>query len=276
MDTPHVSVGRKFSKTMNRIDRKFQELKKKKKKALIVYLTVGYPNVATTEELVSELSQAGVDMFELGVPFSDPLADGPVIQEASTFALKHHVNLDSVFFLAKRLRKEIDKPLIVMGYYNPILSYGLERFAISAKLSGLDGVIVPDLPMEESRELRAILNKYKMHLIDFVAPTTDSSRIKKIAKTSKGFIYYVSLTGVTGIRDKLPKGIINRLNYLKRTVKTPICVGFGISGKQQFKYITKYCDGAIVGSAIIKKIRENLGNKNLVSKVVSFTKSLIP
>lgn len=261
---------------MNRIDKKFQELKKKKRKAFIVYLTVGYPDIVTTEKLVLELSKVGVDMFELGMPFSDPLADGPVIQESSTSALKHNISLESVFSLTKRLRKKIDKPIVTMGYFNPIFNYGLERFAKDAKLCGLDGAIVPDLPIEEARELRVCLNKYKLHLIDFIAPTTDLSRIKKIAKASKGFIYYVSLTGVTGARDRLPKDILDRLNYLKKFVKIPICVGFGISQRKQFKSITKFSDGAIIGSAIIKKIRENLGTKDLTHKVVNFVKNLIP
>ncbi len=261
---------------MNRIDKKFKELKKKKKKASIVYLTVGYPNIDTTEKLVLELAKQGVDIFELGMPFSDPLADGPVIQESSTFALRHNINLESVFSLTKRLRKKINNPIVTMGYFNPILSYGQERFAKAARLSGLDGAIVPDLPIEESGELRKAIHRQKLYLIDFLAPTTDSSRVRKIAKSAGGFIYYVSLTGVTGARNKLPKDIVKRLKYLKKIVKIPICVGFGISQKKQFVAITKFCDGAIIGSAIIKKIKENLGKKNLVSKVASFTKNLFP
>ena len=261
---------------MNRIDKKFLELKLNKKKAFIVYLTVGYPNIATTEKLVLELSRAGVDMFELGVPFSDPLADGPIIQESSTFALKHKINLDNIFSLVERLRKKINKPLLIMGYYNPILTYGLERFARNAKSCGLDGIIVPDLPIEEANQLRAYLNKFKIRLIDFLTPTTDLSRIRRIAKVSKGFIYYVSLTGVTGARKKLPTDILKRLGYLKRFIKIPICVGFGISNREQFKSVTKFSDGAIVGSAIIKKIRENLDRRDLRQKVVSFVKKFTP
>lgn len=257
---------------MNRIDKKFLELKLNKKKAFIVYLTVGYPNITTTEKLVLKLSRAGVDIFELGVPFSDPLADGPVIQESSTFALKHKINLDNIFSLAERLRKKINKPLLIMGYYNPIFTYGLERFARNAKSCGLDGIIVPDLPIEEANQLRAYLNKFKMCLIDFLTPTTDLSRLRRIAKVSKGFIYYVSLTGVTGTRKKLPADILKRLAYLKRFIKIPICVGFGISNREQFKSVTKFSDGAIVGSAIVKKIRENLDRRDLIQKIVSFVK----
>jgi len=257
---------------MNRIDKKFLELKLNKKKAFIVYLTVGYPNITTTEKLVLKLSRAGVDIFELGVPFSDPLADGPVIQESSTFALKHKINLDNIFSLAERLRKKINKPLLIMGYYNPIFTYGLERFARNAKSCGLDGIIVPDLPIEEANQLRAYLNKFKMCLIDFLTPTTDLSRLRRIAKVSKGFIYYISLTGVTGTRKKLPADILKRLAYLKRFIKIPICVGFGISNREQFKSVTKFSDGAIVGSAIVKKIRENLDRRDLIQKIVSFVK----
>ncbi|MDD5005325.1 MAG: tryptophan synthase subunit alpha [Candidatus Omnitrophica bacterium] len=261
---------------MNRITKKFTELKKKNKKALVVYLTVGYPDIATTEKLILELARIGVHMFELGVPFSDPLADGPVIQASSSYALKHKINLDNTFSLTKRLRKKIDNPLLIMGYFNPVLNYGLERFAKNAGLCGLDGIIIPDLPTEEARALRSYLDKNKLYLIDFIAPTTDSSRIKKIAKECRGFIYYVSLTGVTGARNKLPRGISERLAYLKRFIKIPVCVGFGISNRKQFQSIAKFSDGVIVGSAIIKNIRDNLGKKDLVHKVVSFTKKLVP
>lgn len=261
---------------MNRIDRKFLQLKKAKRKAFIVYLTVGYPNIGTTERLILELSKVGVDIFELGMPFSDPLADGPVIQESSFFALERKIDLDKVFSLVKRLRERIDIPMLIMGYFNPIFNYGLERFAKKAKLSGLDGIIVPDLPIEEAKELRIELNKYKVYLIDFIAPTTDLFRIKKITNKAKGFIYYVSLTGVTGVREKLPKDILERLKYLKRLVKIPICVGFGISKRQQFQSMSSYCDGVIVGSAIIKKIKENLGRKDLVKRVTTFVKNFIP
>jgi tryptophan synthase alpha chain len=261
---------------MNRISKKFLELKSRKKKAFITYLTVGYPNILTTEKLVLELSKIGVDIFELGVPFSDPLADGPVIQQASEFALKNKINLEKVFSLTQRLRKKINNPILIMGYYNPILTYGLERFAKKAKSSGLDGIIVPDLSIEEEKGLRKLLNKYGVYLINFLAPTTDLSRIKKIAKQSQGFIYYVSLTGVTGARDKLASGIFERISYLKKFVKLPICVGFGISTREQFKKVTKFSDGAIIGSAIIKKIKQNISRKDLVNKVASFTKGIIP
>lgn len=260
---------------MNRIDKKFSVLKKDKKKAFIVYLSVGYPNIKTCERLILELSKLDVDMFELGMPFSDPLADGPMIQESSSYALKHKINIDSLFSLARRLRKKIDKPLLMMGYFNPILQYGLKRFAVNAKKSTLDGVIIPDLPIEEAAQINRYLNENKIHLINFIAPTTDLSRIKKISVKSKGFIYYVSLTGVTGARHRLPAELSSRIRYLKRFFRIPVCVGFGISKKQHFQYISGFSDGVIVGSAIIKKIKENLGKKDLVGKVTNFVRNLI-
>lgn len=259
---------------MNRIDKKFLELRKTNKKALIAFLTVGYPDIITCERIILELNKIGVDMFELGMPFSDPLADGPVIQESSTYALKHKINLDNIFSLTKRLREKIDKPLLMMGYFNPVLQYGLGRFAQNARISGLDGVIVPDLPIEESKEFKTYLDKNSIHLINFIAPTTDMDRIKKIAFKSRGFIYYVSLTGVTGARENLPKDVVERIKYLKKIIKIPICVGFGVSTREQFKSISSFSDGVIVGSAIVKKIKENLKNKDLVNKVGGFVKGL--
>ena len=259
---------------MNRIYKKFLNLKKRKKTALIAYLTVGYPDIATTERLIIDLSKNGVDMFELGMPFSDPLADGPIIQESSNFALNHKINLDSIFSLTKRLNVKIDSPLLMMGYYNPILKYGLNRFAKKVKASGLDGIIVPDLPIEESNYLNRQLIKNKIHLINFIAPTTDKKRVKKIATQSKGFIYYVSLTGVTGARKSLPKDVATHVKQLKKISKIPICVGFGVSKKSQFESLSRFSDGVIVGSAIIKKIKDNLGKNNLIQKVSSFIHSL--
>ena len=261
---------------MNRIDKKFKELKKLNKKAFIVYLTVGYPNINTTEKLIMELSKSGVDMFELGIPFSDPLADGPIIQEASADALKHQINLEKVFGLTKRLRSKLDIPLLAMGYFNPILDYGIDKFAKKAKQSGLDAIIVPDLPIDESGILKKALLKNGIYLINFIAPTTDKKRTERILSQSKGFIYYVSLTGVTGTRDSLPDDVVKKVKGLKKIAKIPVCVGFGVSKRSQFKQVAAFSDGVIVGSAIIKKIKENKSNKNLVSKIASFAKNLLP
>jgi len=260
---------------MNRIDKKFLELKTKNKKALIVYLTVGFPNVLMTEKLVLALAEAGVDIFELGVPFSDPLADGPIIQEASAYALKRGVDLRLVFSLLQRLRSKIANPLLLMGYYNQIFQFGINHFASVANKRGLDGLIIPDLPIDESGQLDRALSKNKIYLINFIAPTTEQKRIKTIVKKSQGFIYYVSLTGTTGPRIKLPVDIKEKVNSIKKITNISICVGFGISTKQQFRYISSFSDGVIIGSALISKIKENIGNKNLVSIASRFIKNLI-
>jgi len=255
---------------MNRIDTTFLELRKKNKKAFIAYLTVGFPTVSFTQQLITQLSKSSVDMFELGMPFSDPLADGPIIQQSSAHALRHHVTLDSVFSLTRRLRKKTQKPLLMMGYCNPVLQYGIARFAKNARAAGLDGVIIPDLPIEESRELKRCVRKHGLHVINFIAPTTDHARIKTIAKNSQGFIYYVSVTGTTGMRQKLSSQIRNEIRYIRRHTKTPVCVGFGISNKKTFRAVTQFSDGAIVGSAIIRCIQNNSTKKNLVARVARF------
>ena len=259
---------------MNRIDAKFLELKKQRKSAFIAYLTAGYPTIAATEELVLALGKNGVDMFELGIPFSDPLADGPIIQEASTYALRHNVALENIFSLAGRLRAKTDAPLLLMGYYNPILRFGEEKFARRCRQSGVDGIIVADLPIEEAAVLKKNLTKNKIHLIHFVAPTTDHRRVAAIARSAQGFIYYVSLTGVTGARAQLPSDIAAHVRQLKKITKVPVCVGFGVSKRSQRRALSKVGDGVIVGSAIIKKMREHCGTKDMCARVVSFVRTL--
>ena len=260
---------------MNRIEKKFLELRKSGKKAFIAYLTVGYPSVAATERIVLALADSGVDMFELGIPFSDPLADGQLIQEASAHALSKGVTLNTVLSLAQRLRSRTDKPLLLMGYYNQILRFGIEHFADSLGKKGIDGVVVPDLPIEESAELDKQLRKTGAYLINFITPTTDTARARRLAKASKGFIYYVSLTGTTGTRNKLPDKIAERVKLLKKITKVPVCVGFGISNRGQFRKITSFCEGAIIGSAIISKIKENIRRRDLILRVSKFVKNII-
>lgn len=258
----------------NRIDKKFVELKRKKKKAFIAFIMAGDPSLAVTGTLISELEKSDVDIVELGVPFSDPLADGPTIQRASERALRKRVNLDSVFNLVKAVRVHTEIPIVFLTYYNLILHYGLSRFIDSARYSGVDGVVIPDLPPEESLELRRIAAKSSVALIHLAAPTSSDKRLKNIAVSSTGFIYYVSLTGTTGARKKLPKEITSSLNRIHRITKKPVCVGFGISTPAQVKAISKSADGVIVGSAIIKVIEKNIGKKDLVKKVGRFVRGL--
>jgi tryptophan synthase alpha chain len=259
---------------MNRIDKKFKELKKNNKKAFIVFITAGYPDLSTTEKLIREFSRIGVDIVELGVPFSDPMADGPVIQESSFEALKKKTHLIDILRLARKVRKTIDTPICLMTYYNPIFVFGEEKFVRQAVASGVDGVIVPDLPPEEGRSLIALANKYKLDNICFVAPTTSPKRLEYIVKVARGFIYYVSLTGVTGARKAIPEDLIKNLKVIKRATSKPVCVGFGVSTGAQVKGILKIADGVIVGSAIVKKIKENIGKHDLVKRVSRFVSQL--
>lgn len=259
---------------INRIDKKFKELKKRREKAFVAFIMAGDPTLDITKKLVFQLQENGADIIELGVPFSDPLADGPTIQRASERALKKKINIDSVCSLVRSLRLKTEIPIAFLTYYNLIHHYGLGRFVQKAKSSGVDGVIIPDLPPEESQKLRRIARKRDFSVIHLAAPTSSKDRLKKIADASTGFIYYVSLTGTTGVRRELPKELCDNLRKIKRITKKPVCVGFGISRREQIKAIWKVSDGVIVGSAIIKVIEKNQGAKDLVKKVGRFVKGL--
>jgi len=251
---------------INRIDKKFQELRKRGERALIFYLTVGYPDLATFTKLLFALERSGADLIELGVPFSDPVADGLTIQKTSEVALKQKITLKKTFSLAKDL--DVNIPLLLMTYYNPVYQYGLERFADACKRSGVEGVIVPDLPPEEANPLRRALKRHNLDLIFLIAPTSPEKRIKMIANLSKGFIYYVSLTGVTGAREKLPRTIKSSLNKIRKFTKKPICVGFGISKPSQAAEIGKYSDGIIIGSALLKIVEKHKNNEKILLREV--------
>lgn len=260
---------------MNRIDLKFKELREKNKKALIVYLTCGYPDLKTTEKLVLELEGRGADIIELGVPFSDPLADGPVIQESSSCALKKGINLKRIFSLVRSLRKKTQIPICLMGYYNPILSFGPVKFVGEALKSGVDGIIIPDLPPEEDKELVSLSKKRALKTIFFLSPTSSRERIQYISQVSSGFIYYVSLTGVTGARQSLPLDLKENIRIIKRYTEKPVCVGFGISRPEHVADVFRIADGAIVGSALIKLIKDNLGRPDLIKKAGGFIQGLL-
>lgn len=260
---------------MNRIDSKFSELKKMKKKAFIAFITAGDPSLKITERLVLAFEKAGVDIIELGVPFSDPLADGPTIQASSQKALEHGATLDKIFQLVKRLRKKTEIPIALMMYYNPIFHYGEDRFVEKAIHSGVDGVIVPDLPPEEATGLIRKAKGKNLATVFFLSPTTTHHRMKQIVKASSGFIYYVSLTGVTGARKQLTSTFKNHIKKAKQITKKPICVGFGISSQAHVKSVVKIADGVIVGSAIINNIDKYRKEKRLVSKVTHFVQHLV-
>lgn len=261
---------------MNRIDQKFKELKLKNKKAFIPFLTAGYPDMLATQKMVLELEKNGADIIELGVPFSDPIADGAVIQASSYEALKKGASLKKILAMVAQLRVKTQIPLCLMSYCNPILHYGQERFVDDALGAGVDGVIIPDLSFEESFSFLKTADKRGLHVILFIAPTTPVERARLIAKRSKGFIYFVSLTGVTGTRQSLPSDLKSKVSAVKKlSGHIPVCAGFGVSKAEQVKYVAGFCDGVIVGSAIIKKISENLKNPHLAQIVGRFVKDLL-
>ncbi|NQT22714.1 MAG: tryptophan synthase subunit alpha [Candidatus Omnitrophica bacterium] len=248
---------------MNRIDTKFAELKRKKKKAFIAYITAGDPDLKTTYKIALELAKNGVDLVELGIPFSDPLADGPTIQAASQRALKKGITIRSILRMARSLRKKTEIPFVFMTYYNPIYQYGLKKFVDDSKRSGVDGVIVPDLPPEEAGELLGYSQDNLFSVVFLAAPTSTNERLKTIAKKSGSFIYYVSLTGVTGARKTLSKDINDHVKKIKRMTSKPVCVGFGVSNPRQARLVSSYADGVIIGSALIKVIEKNIGRRDI-------------
>ncbi|MBL7069153.1 MAG: tryptophan synthase subunit alpha [Candidatus Omnitrophica bacterium] len=260
---------------MNRIDKRFKELRRKKKKAFIVYVTAGDPNAKATERIILELDRCGVDILELGIPFSDPIADGPTIQAASQRSLSNNINIGKILGLVGRVRRATDIPIALMTYYNPVYIYGIKDFVKDAKDAGVDGIIVPDLPPEEAEELISYSRRANFKNIFLLSPTSSRERIKFITKKSSGFIYYVSLTGVTGARESLPKDIANNVKMIKRMTDKPVCVGFGVSTPKQARSIARIADGVIVGSAVIKVIEKNLKKRDIHKKVARFITSLI-
>lgn len=239
-------------------------------KALIAYLTIGYPNIETTQKAASILSTSGCDIIELGIPFSDPLADGVTIQKASYHALQQGITPQVCLEVAYQLRQRMATPLIFMTYYNPILSFGLDSFCQASAKAGIDGLIIPDLPPEEGTELEASARKLKLDLIYLLAPTSTEERIGMVAKRSQGFIYLVSLTGVTGARQTLPPELEGFVKRVKQKTNQPLCVGFGISTPEQARRVATVADGVIVGSRLIQLIEQNA----TLSSLKAFTLSL--
>lgn len=257
-----------------RIERVFKRLKKNADKALIPYIMAGDPDIGITEELVLEIERSGGDIIELGVPFTDPLADGPTIQKASYRALQNKVTLRGVLSLVKRLRERTEIPLILMTYYNPIFKYGDEAFVNDAVTSGVDGVIIPDLPVEEAKGFITISKREGLDTVFLLAPTSTPDRIRMAVKASRGFIYYVSITGITGAKIADLDSVKSSIEVIKGFTDKPVAVGFGISTAEEARRISEWADGIIVGSAVVRIIEENLGQPSLVSKVGGFVKTL--
>jgi len=243
---------------MNRIDATFARLKERNETALIPFMTIGDPSLDTSIEMIKAFEQAGANLIELGVPYSDPLADGPVIQRASERALAQGVSILDVIALAGRARKEgVEMPFILFTYYNPVLQVGLETFLKLASENDISGLIIPDLPIEEDDELRTLADTYHIHLIPLVAPTSEQ-RVKTIASKGSGFIYCVSSLGVTGERAQFAEGLNQFLDTVKQSSQLPIAIGFGISSPEQVRQFSGVCDGVVVGSAIVRTIENAL------------------
>ena len=222
------------------------------RKALIPYVTVGYPSIEATLEVVPVLAQSGCDIVELGIPFSDPLADGVTIQKASFCALKNGVTPKLCLEVARQLSSKVNIPLVFMTYFNPVFSYGLEEFCSACNRAGIDGLIIPDLPPEEGSELEASTQKQGLDLIYLLAPTSTETRIRLVTQRSRGFIYLVSVTGVTGARDRLPADLEAFVGRVRKVATQPLCVGFGISTPEQASRVARIADGVIVGSRILQ------------------------
>ena len=255
---------------MGRIEKAFNELKRDGKKGFIPFITAGDPDLETTRELLIELS--GSTVIELGVPFSDPMADGPVIQRSSERALKHEVSLRQIIDLVRTVRKNIETPIILFSYFNPLLQFGLKRLAEEAKAAGVDGVLVTDLSPEEAGEFDSELRANDLDMIFLVAPTSTDARLKLVADRARGFIYAVSRAGVTGVRTSVSGEAEKLVNRMRNFSSLPVAVGFGISNAAQVKDVHRYADAVVIGSAIVAEIERLQG---ATSEIGKFVKNLL-
>jgi tryptophan synthase alpha chain len=242
---------------MMRIKKVFADLQSRGEAAYIPFLTIGFPTLEKSRELVHVMADSGADLIELGVPFSDPLADGPTIQAASQIALRNGITVKKSLAFVKTLRDEgVATPILLMGYANPFLAYGIDALAKDATSAGVDGFIIPDLPVQEATEWTTAFSRQSLNLIFFIAPTTEPERAKKILSQANGFLYCISVAGVTGARDSLPTELPAFLRKIRTQTKLPLCVGFGISTPAQVAQVAKDADGAIVASAIINLLND--------------------
>ena len=259
---------------MGRIGDVFKELKLKKRKALITYITIGDPDIFVSKEIIWQLIESGADIIELGVPFSDPTADGPVIQAASQRALKAGINLFDILDLVREIREVSQIPIILFGYYNPFFVYGPKEFSKRVKEAGVDGLLVVDLPYEEADELKKYTDERNMDFIFLLAPTSDENRLKLICQKARGFLYYISMTGVTGSQLSLSQYMKEDINRIKAHTDLPVVIGFGISTPEQAHYMGGFSDGVVVGSAFVQIIEKNQDSPELPKKIGEFTAQL--
>ena len=259
---------------MGRIERKFRSLRDKGEKALIVYLTAGDPSLEHTREIILGLDAAGVDILEIGVPFSEPTADGPIIQAASLRALQNGATLAGILDIIECLREVSEIPIVLFGYYNPIFIYGNEEFAKRAKEAGVDGILVVDLPLEESAELRQYTDRLGIDFISLIAPTTSTDRIRKISRDATGFLYYISVTGVTGTAKPRVVDIKRNVERIRKVTTLPLVVGFGISTPQQAKEAAPFVDGLVIGSAVVQMVEENRNRIDVIDIVSDYAREI--
>ena len=264
---------------MERLKVKFDLLKRNNKKALVSFISSCDPNFTVSKQILFALPKSGADIIEIGLPFSDPMADGPTIQKSSLRAIQSGFSLTKTFNMVCSFRA-IDNttPVVFMGYFNTFYQFGLKKFFVEAKKNGIDGILIVDLPPEEYKQLSSYEKKYNINLIRLVTPTTKRQRLKMILKNSSGFIYYVSIMGITGTKQPSLKKVRRSVEEIKKNTDLPVLVGFGIKQRDQVNEISKFADGSVIGSSLIKIIEESIENKvtpkNLVKRINRFVKSL--
>ncbi|HET9480022.1 MAG TPA: tryptophan synthase subunit alpha [Pyrinomonadaceae bacterium] len=262
---------------MGRIEAAFSELKGRRKRGFIPFITAGDPDLETTAEILREFSGAGATLIELGVPFSDPMADGPVIQRSSERALKHGFGVGDLLEVVAGVRRTIETPIILFSYFNPLLQFGLKRLAEQARAAGVDGVLVTDLSPEEAGEFDTELRANDLDMIFLIAPTSTDERLKLVAQHARGFIYAVSRAGITGMQTSVSAEAEKLVNRMRKFSSLPIAVGFGISNAEQVRDVHRYADAVVIGSAIVSEIERLQGaTTDLPKKIGDFTRSLIP
>jgi tryptophan synthase alpha chain len=259
---------------MGRISERFSALAERKECALVVFLTAGDPDLEATEALILSMAESGADLIEIGVPFSDPIAEGETIQRASERALANGTSLRSIIQLVSRIRDRVEQPLLLMGYANPLHAMGAENFAEAAAAAGVDGIIIPDLPPEAGESFYVACRDRGIDAVLLAAPTTTPARMKLLAEASRGFLYYVSLQGVTGAREFLADGIQERVQEAKQHSDIPVCVGFGISTPEHAEVVRGFADGVVVGSAIVKAIEAASSREEAVADVADLVRAL--
>jgi tryptophan synthase alpha chain len=260
---------------LRRIDQTFAALKEEGRGGLIPFITAGDPDLDTTRTLIIELAKSGASIIELGVPFSDPMADGPVIQRSSERALRNRAGISEILQTVAEVREDTEIPIVLFSYYNPLLQFGVERLANEAAHAGVDGVLVTDLAPEEAEEFQSALSEQQLDMIYLVAPTSTDDRLRMIAGKASGFIYAVSRTGVTGTREELSKAAEILVTRVRAVTDLPVAVGFGISNRTQVKEVLRYADAAVVGSALVAEIEKAGPRRDLVDQVGMFARSLI-